>query len=151
MGCDVCEIDQKSPNVVMNDKCWFVIVSYDQLYLGRCLVVLKRHCPSLSDLHEEEVTEWFEIVKKLEYSLSQAFKPKLFNWACLMNDTFKSGKGSNPHVHWHVRPRYSDPVVFSDRVFADPDFAHHYGRDHDIVEPDLIEKVAKTIRHSLAS
>jgi diadenosine tetraphosphate (Ap4A) HIT family hydrolase len=148
MNCEICELAEQSRSRVMEGVYWNVIVSRDQLYLGRCMVVLKRHCPTLSDLTLHEVADWHEIVRKLEYALLKTFEPNLFNWACLMNDAYKSAH-PDPHVHWHVRPRYSEPVNFSGKIFTDPDFAHHYGRGHLAVPATLTNKIARAIGKSL--
>lgn len=55
----------------------------EQIYLGRCVVVLKRPCRSLSGLNQDEVFDFFEIVKKLEGLFKSTFGAVMFNWSCL--------------------------------------------------------------------
>lgn len=122
----------------------------DQYYLGRCFVTLKRHCSDLADLSEEEQKDFFEVLKNLEDAIKKSFGAVLFNWGCLMNNAFKE-KSWNPHVHWHVRPRYDKVVDFSEIVFEDKEFGSHYQRRTDRKLPyetikEIIDKIKSNLR-----
>lgn len=51
----------------------------------------------------------------------------VFNWMYFMNNVYQE-ENPNPHVHWHVRPRYKNPVLFDGQEFTDPDFGKNYDR-----------------------
>ena len=72
-------LDSYDETFVLETKFWKVILSYDQCYLGRCVVLYKRHCGSMSDLREDEVLDFFEFVRKFESSLKKSFGATLFN------------------------------------------------------------------------
>lgn len=108
----------------METRFWKVILSYDQYYLGRCVILCKRHCSSMSELNDDEVLDFFELVRKFETSLKKSFGTIMFNWCCLMNNAYKTNDDS--HVHWHVRPRYRDKVVIEGEEFVDGNFSQHY-------------------------
>ncbi|MDE2038069.1 MAG: HIT family protein [Patescibacteria group bacterium] len=106
--------------VLFETEHWKVVLLDDQLYLGRCVVALKRPCQNLADLNEKENEDWLEVVKKLESSFRKAFGAFMFNWSCLMNSDPEKRQ-----VHWHFRPRYDKPVQVDGRVFEDPNFGQH--------------------------
>lgn len=126
-GCEVCAVlPLNSP--IFETNHWMVSLSPDQGYLGRCYVTLKQHKGDMAELTNEEWLEFADIVKKLEGAITKAFGARMFNWGCLMNNAFQS-EVALPHVHWHVRPRYDAPVVFSGEEFSDAAFGHHYDRE----------------------
>jgi len=115
----------------------------EQSYLGRCLVMLKRHTPSLSDLTEVEIVDFQKIAQELETRLKTVFGSTMFNWTCFMNDAFQE-KPYNPHVHWHIKPRYDHDVEIAGTKFTDPDFGKHYDRSRK-------DKVSDAVVNNLVS
>jgi diadenosine tetraphosphate (Ap4A) HIT family hydrolase len=104
------------------------LLSEDQTYFGRAVVVLKRPCGALSETTPEEALNLFEIIKKYEAMFKKEYGAIMFNYTCLMNDAYKNIP-PDPQVHWHFRPRYNKAVIFKDIEFLDPNFAHHYNRE----------------------
>lgn len=67
-----------------------------------------------------------------------------------MNDAYQEAEPL-PHVHWHVRPRYRQPVSFQGREFADPEFGRHYVRNRDedhIASNELRLAIRDSLRHT---
>ena len=108
----------KSPN-------WSVYLADEQDYVGRCILVLNRHCGSLSELDASEWTELKKIVDRLESINKEVLGAELSNWSCLLNSFFKD-KSPDPHLHIHVRPRYKNAVTINGHSYMDTEFAHHY-------------------------
>jgi diadenosine tetraphosphate (Ap4A) HIT family hydrolase len=133
--------------LVTETKFWRVIQADDQLYLGRCYINLKRHAKSLSDLTKEEWLDFLELIKKLEKAIKKAFGADLFNWTCMMNHAYRNNPPT-PHVHWHLRPRYKNPVKILDVLFEDKEFGSRYSHDKG---PELTEKVRKEILKKIQS
>jgi len=104
---------------------WIIFLAQEQDYIGRCILVLKRHCGTLSALTENEWTDLFCMIQNVEACLKEVFGADLCNWSCLMNSFFKDAV-PDPHVHIHVRPRYSHPVLIGGNVYTDDAFGHHY-------------------------
>jgi len=145
-------INYQVPNpddLVYETKHWKVILDPDQSYLGRCYVSLKRHCGDLAELTKEEWLDFAELVKKLEGALRKSFDATMFNWTCLLNDAYQNNP-PDPHVHWHLRPRYSHKVEFAGLLFEDKEFAHHYGRgtNREVLK-DIREGIIGRIRENL--
>jgi len=125
MTKDACKYCGDYKDIVFETDNWEVVLNEDQTYLGRCWIILKRHCASLGELTQEEWEEFGQVVSQYETVLNKAFHPLLFNWNCFMNDAYME-KPFNPHVHWHVRPRYENPVEFAGELFEDTEFGHRF-------------------------
>lgn len=148
MGCFLC----KKPNqteLIHQAEYWNILLAWDQTYLGRCIVILRRHCEDLAELKKEEWDEFTDLVQKLESALRKSFNATMFNWTCLMNGAYQD-KNPGPHVHWHFRPRYHHKVKFGGLVFEDLEFGHHYGRGTNRKISEVIKKkVVSKIRQKL--
>jgi diadenosine tetraphosphate (Ap4A) HIT family hydrolase len=133
------KFDQKE--IILETTQWIIILSKDQAYLGRCLVVLKRKCGDLAELTPEELSDFLEVVRKLENAFRKSFDATMFNWTCLMNNAYQESP-PNPQVHWHFRPRYNHKVEFAGEVFEDTEFGNHYARG---TNRKLTEKIRRSI------
>lgn len=138
MGCVFCNLKDET---ILESEYFKVILAFDQTYLGRCVIVLKRHCGHLDQLTKEEWLDFAEIVKKLEAASKKAFGAVMFNWTCLMNDAYQNNP-PNPHIHWHFRPRYNKELSFANLIFGDKEFGHHYARG---TNKEVSESIKKQI------
>lgn len=147
--CDVCngpDIYGELPAVVDSDI-WRVELNPNQQHLGRTFVGLREHKSSLSELSIEEVIEFHRIVVALEMGARAAFSPDLFNWMCLMNNAKRDDQ--QPHVHWHMVPRYSESVMFNGHTYTDSAWPRQYNTGADAVyspSPDEIAIITQSIR-----
>jgi diadenosine tetraphosphate (Ap4A) HIT family hydrolase len=105
---------------------WKVILAEDQTFLGRGVISLKRRpCTSLSELRDEELVDLKQnVIIPYEAAVKSAFGAELFNWSCFMNFAYRNTP-PDPHVHWHVRPRYRNPVEFAGEHFVDEWFGDY--------------------------
>ena len=122
--CEWCEYKEKEW-LLHESLNWSVYLSDEQDYVGRCILVLNRHCGSVSELNMSEWMELKTIIDKLEYIYKEILGAELCNWNCLMNSFYKEAI-PNPHLHLHVRPRYKNAIVINDYSYIDEEFAHHY-------------------------
>lgn len=149
-GCIICELVATEDFAVFETKYWKITVAPKQPVLGRLFVTARHHRTSLSELTTEEWVDLQHVIKQSEQTLTKAFEPELFNWSCLMNDAYQEAEPL-PHVHWHVRPRYRQPVSFQGREFADPEFGRHYVRNRDedhIASNELRLAIRDSLRHT---
>ncbi len=121
--CSLSEEDKRFQ--VYESRSWSVFLSDEQDYIGRCILVLKRHCNALSDLTDDEWDELRDLIRKVETCLKAALGAVLCNWSYLMNSFYKASS-PDPHLHIHVRPRYDKPVMLNGNVYTDSEFGHHY-------------------------
>ena len=122
--CEWCDY-QENEWLLYKSSHWSVYLADIQDYVGRCILVLNRHCGCLSKL---DLAEWIElkaIVDKLECIYKEILGAELCNWSCLLNNFYKETI-PNPHLHIHVRPRHKNPVVINGHAYIDTEFAHHY-------------------------
>lgn len=149
--CISCQSTNQNEDFVFETNFWKIFLVQNQSYLGRCVVISKRHCEELSELKQEEWLDFADVVNKLEKALEKTFGATMFNWTCMMNDSYKS-ENPNPHVHWHFRPRYNHKVEFAGLIFEDSEFGHHYDRKRTQEVSDKIRKeIIQKIRNILIS
>lgn len=122
--CEWCNFQEKEWLLFDTEK-WSVYLADVQDYVGRCILVSKRHCGSISELNSTEWLDLKNIIDKLEIIYKEVLHAELCNWSCLMNNFYKNGN-PNPHLHIHVRPRYKTPIVVNNHTYSDEEFAHHY-------------------------
>lgn len=150
--CDACGfLSNPTPETqILDTEYWSVgIDGKNHAYLGRAYVTLKEHKPRLSNLNQQEWTDFEEIVRKLEKAYKDAFDAEPLNWGCFMNHAFRS-EPFNPHVHWHIFPRYKVAPVFDNITFNDSLFGNFYDdKTERIVSSETIERIASRLRGQL--
>lgn len=150
--CDVCngpEIYGELPAIV-DSTIWRVELNPNQQHLGRTFVGLREHKSSLSDLSTKEFLEFRRIVNALEIGARAAFSPDLFNWMCLMNNAKRDEQ--EPHVHWHMVPRYRGPVEFAGHTYTDSAWPRQYNTGPDesyFPNLDGIKQITAAIRRGI--
>jgi diadenosine tetraphosphate (Ap4A) HIT family hydrolase len=89
-------------------------------YIGRAVALaIREDAATALDMTLDEVNEFFgKVLPDWNKAVTKAFNPDIINIACLCND-YK-------HLHWHLIPRYKDPVHFSGETFIDERFGHNY-------------------------
>jgi len=91
---------------------WLWSVRPIQATLGAGVLSLKRYAEKFSDLSERETGELARVVTVIEKTLSEAFHYDKINYLMLMM--------VDPHVHFHVIPRYASARRFAGREWQDP-------------------------------
>ena len=122
--CEWCDFKEKEW-LLVKKLSWSIYLADIQDYVGRCILVLNRHCGSLSELDTSEWIELKTIIDRLEFVYKEVLGAELSNWSCLLNNFYKDSN-PNPHLHIHVRPRYRNPIVINNHEYRDTEFAHHY-------------------------
>jgi diadenosine tetraphosphate (Ap4A) HIT family hydrolase len=136
-------------DIIYETKYWKVILANNQYYLGRCVLDLKRNCATLSELNNEEFQDLLKLIKQLEHSIKKSFNTTMFNLCCLMNNSYKSVI-PNPHVHFHLFPRYKNETNFIGEIFKDKEFGDHYNLDNNKeISKEIREKIIKKIQENL--
>lgn len=120
---------------------WQVVVNQNQNYLGKLMLVLRRHEEDVTALTPEEQTEFWRVLQLAREALVRLFQPEHFNYAFLMNQ--------DAHVHLHVIPRYAQPRQFAGLEFADGGMGEHYQLTQKIVPPQMGDQLAAALREQL--
>jgi diadenosine tetraphosphate (Ap4A) HIT family hydrolase len=129
MKCPICSWSPEDQEYLFihESKYWRIVLAHNQILVGRCVIHLKRHSGDIAEINPEEVLDWQKIVVIIETALKKAFNATMFNWSCLMNQSYQEDP-PNPHIHWWVVPRYNHSVKVGHYSFEDPLFGKPY--DH---------------------
>jgi glycerol-3-phosphate cytidylyltransferase len=90
---------------------WNLLLRPDQPTLGSLVLVCKEPVYQYSEISREAAIEQLTIVKELEEVLKHRFNYDRINYLMLMM--------VDPAVHFHIIPRYQNPIIFCDRDFID--------------------------------
>lgn len=144
--CDACHFLEHPSHPLLRTKYWNVELGPNQAYVGRAFVTLLTHKGSLSELNNEEWADFEELVRRLEHAYRAAFGADPLNWSCLMNNAYQE-KPFNPHVHWHLIPRYEKPVEVAGLVFADDGFGHIFDPAKErLVDDQTIQAITEKLK-----
>ena len=143
--CNLTPHDKKW--LLYETEFWDIYLSDRQDYIGRCILVSKRHCGSLSELNHDEWLDLKDVIDDIENVMKKVLSADLCNWSCLMNDFYKNSN-PNPHLHIHIRPRLGTPVNIGGKIISDDEFGHHYDNQKQVVlndkEINILYKILKS-------
>ncbi len=145
--CDACEFLQ-NPNlktrILLTDN-WTVGVGTNQAYFGRAYMTLRNHKSSLGSLTKAEWEDFEHTVARIEKAYKEVYGAEPLNWGCFMNHAFRA-KPFNPHVHWHIYPRYEVAPVLDGVTYDDSLFGHFYNNKAErLVSDETAEKIASKL------
>ncbi len=90
---------------------WVVLLRPRQITLGSLVLACKEEATAFGQISPKAVAELGQATAGLEAMLRSAFAYDKINYLMLMM--------VDPHVHFHVVPRYAAPRGFDGRDFAD--------------------------------
>ncbi|MBV1905399.1 MAG: hypothetical protein KUG75_04925 [Pseudomonadales bacterium] len=91
---------------------WVILLRPQQATLGALILACKEEVLSFGELSVEAFIELQQVIADLERCLKACFSYQKINYLMLMM--------VDPHVHYHVLPRYEETRVFDGVSFADP-------------------------------
>jgi diadenosine tetraphosphate (Ap4A) HIT family hydrolase len=98
--------------LLMETEHWCVLLRPQQMTLGALVLIAKSEAGSLAALPAAAYADLQPVTGAIEQAL-RAFRPYAkINYVLLMM--------VDPHVHFHVVPRYPEPQSFEGETFADP-------------------------------
>jgi len=113
-GCIFCNRQKKKDSlknlIIYRGKDNFIILNKYPYNTGHTLVVPYRHVGLLEKLTEEELSEFFELVRKTVVVIKKALKPNAMNLG--MNLGRSAGAGVPGHIHMHIVPRWQGDTNF---------------------------------------
>jgi diadenosine tetraphosphate (Ap4A) HIT family hydrolase len=116
---------------------WVVLLRPQQVTLGSLVIASKSEFTQLSQLTKEEWSEFAETCQFSENLVRDTFGAEKFNYLALMM--------KDPNVHFHFIPRYSKPVLFDGKEYADTDWPVKT----ELKPIDLITEVVEKIKKKL--
>lgn len=148
-SCFFCEIvDGKTHQwqIIEQNELTMTLLNGRQFETGQCVIIPRRHAPTLLDLVEEEETAVMASAKRLAEALVRAYSPN----GVLLYQNNGIGSGQEvPHYHLHVVPRQPG----SDWGFGPPHLERleREGRskhqDHRVVTDEKKQTVAEIRKH----
>ena len=91
---------------------WTVLLRPQQITLGALVLACRKPATKFSEIGQEAFNELNRVTSHIESVLADAFSYDKLNYLMLMM--------VDPHVHFHIVPRYSSPRSFRGLSFADP-------------------------------
>jgi len=91
----------------------YVILGDQQLYRGYCVLFAKVHTTELYLMPADVARELFDEMRLTAEAIAAVVKPWKMNYECLGN--------SEPHVHWHLLPRYENDELRQGPVWLRPE------------------------------
>lgn len=132
--CISCTPPEDDDGIIAFTDHFKAIIHPNQSSLGAVLVATRRHVARIADFSPEEAAEFVPLLAVLEPAMERAFGAPLVNldyqrnWAFRKENPdppWRDGK-PNPHVHFHIVPRYPDPVEFHGLRWEDPNFGEPF-------------------------
>ncbi len=99
-------------NLVHEGEHWCVLLRPQQVTLAALVLCARSEAAAFSTLPAAAFAELAAMTQHIETSLKRFLPYDKINYLALMM--------VDPHVHFHVLPRYAEPLAFAGVSFADP-------------------------------
>jgi len=109
--CDIWAKFDRANGEILSTSHWSVVIRRKQVTLGALVLICREHVGSVGGLSREAAADLPVAAKALETTLHVAFQPEKLNYLALMM--------VDPHLHFHVLPRYSKPRDLHGYTFTD--------------------------------
>lgn len=101
------------PGTLLHESAfWCVLMRPQQVTCGALVLAAKSEAPALSQLPAAAFAELADVIHHIERALKHFRAYDKINYLALMM--------VDPHVHFHVLPRYAGPQAFEGTEFNDP-------------------------------
>lgn len=110
--CGICNWIKELPTsnfLIKEFSTGYAVISKFQYYKGYTLFLSKEHVFELHDLKPAKRSLFLEEMSKVAEAVYKAIKPDKLNYELLGN--------SEPHLHWHIIPRYKTDPQFKRPVW----------------------------------
>jgi diadenosine tetraphosphate (Ap4A) HIT family hydrolase len=125
------------PDFIAELKSCYVILGDQQLYRGYCVLFANLHATELYLMPEDAARLLFDEMRLVAEAIAAVVKPWKMNYECLGN--------SEPHVHWHLLPRYETDEMRRGPIWLRPESERKVALD----ENDRRALIG-SLRHQLA-
>lgn len=118
MSCGICAaIDRikagEFRDLVAELNSCYVILGDAQYYRGYCILFAKIHATELYLMPADAARALFDEMRLTAEAIAAVVKPWKMNYECLGN--------SEPHVHWHLFPRYETDELRRGPIWMRPE------------------------------
>ena len=142
--CGICGVIERIragnfPDFIAELDQSYVILGDAQFYRGYCILFAKRHERELFQLPRTEALALSDELCSVAEAIDAVVKPLKLNYECLGN--------SEPHIHWHVFPRYQSE---EEQLRRGPVWVRPETERKRALEPDDRRKLIASIRSEIA-
>jgi diadenosine tetraphosphate (Ap4A) HIT family hydrolase len=116
---------------------WTLSIRPAQPTLGACVLSLNRPCAAWGETTPEENAELAGVVADVERRLKACFAYDKINYLMLMM--------VDPHVHFHVIPRYAEPRHRYDLEWTDRAWPKPPDLSAGLVGAELLERIRRDV------
>lgn len=114
----MCEIINKikkgeDPFFVKELETGYVVMSWYQFFPGYVLFICKEHVTEIHELDKDFKLKFLNEASLVGEAIFKAFNPRKMNYSALGN--------SDPHLHWHITPRYNNDPKPENPIWAIPE------------------------------
>jgi diadenosine tetraphosphate (Ap4A) HIT family hydrolase len=141
-ACGICAMIDRIkagafPDFIAELKNCYVILGDQQFYRGYCVLFAKLHATELYLMPADDARLLFDEMRVVAEAIAAVVKPWKMNYECLGN--------SEPHVHWHLLPRYETDEMRHGPIWLRPESERKVTLDE-----DDRRSLLGSIRHQLA-
>ena len=112
MGCFYCDEHHEGREAIMfyvgEMKAGTLYLFKDQSHLGRCVLALKDHKKELCECEPQELADFADDLAKASGAVKEL-------WGCTKLNLASFGD-ANPHLHFHIVPKYEGGFEFGGNV-----------------------------------
>ena len=141
-ACGICAMIDRIkvgafPDFLAELKSCYVILGDQQFYRGYCVLFAKLHATEFYLMPADVARLLCDEMRLVAEAIAAVVKPWKMNYECLGN--------SEPHVHWHLLPRYETDEMRHGPVWLRPESERKVP-----LEEDDRRALIDSIRHQLA-
>ncbi|MFA6430128.1 MAG: HIT domain-containing protein [Candidatus Paceibacterota bacterium] len=107
------KFDNQGKDIIRLYQHWVLYLNFNQGFVGRSLVILKKHKKDITEITDEENSELLLVIKKFKLALGKIVS--LYNLNIVISNT--ESHIHNNHLHIHLIPRYDKPVKIGNAIF----------------------------------
>ncbi len=117
-ACGICALIERIragafPDFIAELPRSWIILGDAQFYRGYCVLLAKRHVTEPHLMSRGEAHELLDEMLAAGRAITAMTSPVKLNYECLGNQ--------EPHVHWHIFPRYADDSMRLQPVWMRPE------------------------------
>jgi len=136
--CNIWAVFGLEDNELLASDHWTVLLRPKQVTVGSCVLVANRHVESLADLTDDEARALRDMVRRMEQLLHSKLQSDKINYLALMM--------KDPHLHFHVIPRYETDREIDGRVWQDSSWPKAPDLSVTVSEPAALAEVRRYLR-----
>ena len=139
--CGIWEKFDEKNNLIKEYAHWKLLVRKKNVKLGSCVAITKRHMASFSEITDEEMKEYAQVVRDIEGALKKAFQYDVIHHLMLMF--------YDKHTHFHIIPRYKEPRSFAGMEWVDDFHPNPLIQKIEPLSKDILDKIREEIKKNL--